>query len=271
MAVVGVSMVRDEADIIPAVIKHMWSQVDALLIADNGSIDGTREMLEAMMGSSTIPFVVVDDSEVGYYQSRKMTGLAAIARDLFEAEWIVPFDADEIWTHVGGWPLKDVLPGLKHDIIHVPLFDHVATGALDSEPIGRMGWRRPQAAPLPKTCFRWKPELTIGMGNHDVRIEEEIRQGTTIPGLMIHHFPYRSTRQVITKIRNGAQAYAATDLPDVYGGHWRGWGSILEAEGEPAIEKLFRKWHWREFPERKLTIDGESQPALVFDPVKLGV
>ena len=153
--VVGVVMVRDEADIIAPTIKHMQTQVDAIIVADNGSVDGTRRILDAMASDSLL---VVDDPVVGYYQS---------------AKWVIPFDADEIWLHVGGWPLRDVLPGLKHDVIHVPLFDHVATGPLtECDPIARMGWRRPKAAPLPKVCYRYDPELTIGMGNHDVRVGE---------------------------------------------------------------------------------------------------
>lgn len=267
MTVVGITMVRDEEDVIASTIMHMQGQVDALIVADNGSTDGTRRILDAFASDTVI---VLDDPVVGYYQSEKMTALARQAEAWFGAEWIVPFDADEIWMHVGHWPLRDVLPGLKHDIVHVPLFDHVATGELtDCDPISRMTWRRQQAAGLPKTCFRWKPDLTIGMGNHDVRIGDDILEGTTIPGLMIHHFPYRSVKQVISKIRNGAEAYAATDLADIYGSHWRGWGKILEAEGEPAIEALFRKWHWRETPDIGVFIDRESQPPLVFDPVRI--
>ena len=265
--VVGVVMVRDEADIIASTIKHMQTQVDAIIVADNGSVDGTRRILDAMASDSLL---VVDDPVVGYYQSAKMTALARQAHEWFGAEWVIPFDADEIWLHVGGWPLRDVLPGLKHDVIHVPLFDHVATGPLtECDPIARMGWRRPKAAPLPKVCYRYDPELTIGMGNHDVRVGEVRSEGTTIPGLMIHHFPYRSPEQVVRKIRNGAQAYAATDLREDYGDHWRGWGKILDREGEPAIEELFRKWHWREVPDRPHRIGDEHQPALVFDPVRL--
>ena len=46
---VGVSMVRDEEDIIGATVRHLLGQVDAVLIADNRSIDGTRDVLADIM------------------------------------------------------------------------------------------------------------------------------------------------------------------------------------------------------------------------------
>jgi hypothetical protein len=68
------------------------------------------------------------------------------------------------------------------------------------------------------------------------------------------------------KIANGAEAYAATDLPANYGAHWRQWGLILKRDGEEAIAELFRKWYWREHPGVKISIEGEISPPLRLDP-----
>ena len=60
-------MVRDEADIIVSVVEHMLSQVDFVIVADNNSVDGTRELLDELA------VTVVDDPDPAYLQSKKMT------------------------------------------------------------------------------------------------------------------------------------------------------------------------------------------------------
>src|SRR5262245_51477569 len=96
-------MVKDEADIIGFTVARMFGQVDEIIIADNGSTDGTRELLEQL------PVQLVDDPDPAYYQSRKMTDLAARAAAA-GAEWVIPFDADEVWYSPFG-RISDVLHG----------------------------------------------------------------------------------------------------------------------------------------------------------------
>ena len=267
MTVVGIAMVRDEADIIEYVIRHMATQVDAIAVYDNLSIDGTSDILDDLVRELPIPLVVLPDDEVGYEQSKKMTALAHLAYAEFGAHWIVPFDADEIW-YAPGQTIKQFLSQVRNTAtVECNLYDHVASAFdddLQANPIARLQWRREYAAPLPKVACRWHPSMKIGMGNHDVAYKN--KQAPWQQRMAIRHFPYRSSEQVIRKIRNGAQAYAATDLPEHYGAHWRGWGQILDLHGPGAIEELFRKWHWRENPDSVLTIDGEQQPPLRFDP-----
>jgi len=270
--VVAVTMVRDEADIIEHTVRNMASQVDAVIVADNMSKDQTRPILERLVDELPIPLVIVDDLEVGYNQSDKMTALALRARLELGADWVIPFDADEIWMPMD--PERTIKDVLLHthpswQTVEALLFDYVATAvdpADEPDPVKRLGWRRRRSAPLPKVACRWAPGLYIEMGNHGatfnglpaVQAEQNLR---------IVHFPYRSAEQVIQKIRNGAEAYAATDLDEKFGAHWRGWGRILDSEGEGAIADLFRKWHFREDPNSFHTIDGETQPPLILDPV----
>jgi hypothetical protein len=102
------------------------------------------------------------------------------------------------------------------------------------------------------------------MGNHGA----SYRGGTTIHDsqLVIRHFPYRSVEQLVRKVTNGAAAYKATDLDPRYGAHWRQWGQILDQSGPEAIDALFHTWYYRDEPAAELTIDGETQPPLIYDP-----
>ena len=269
---IAVTMVKDEEDVIRAVLRHMEAQVDGILIADNMSTDRTLDILTAVAEGSSIHVKIVVDHQVGYTQSVKMTALADIARKQMGAKWIVPFDADEIWVPTHHKRLADIPLNIGPDANVVPaaLFDYVATGLDDARqknPIKRLQWRRGYEAELPKVMCQWRSDMKIGMGNHDVSYATGKAEATE-PLIEIKHFPYRTAEQVVRKIRNGARAYEATKLPDHYGAHWRQWGQILELQGEEAIVELFHKWHWREDPTVDFEIDGDHQPALIYDPVQ---
>lgn len=253
LTTVAVSMVKDEADIIGSTVRHMAGQADHVIVADNQSSDGTRQVLESL------DVHVVDDPDPAYMQSQKMTTLARLAYEMFGADWIVPFDADEVWYSPFG-RIADVLEGIAPQwlVASATLYDHVATGddGADQDPVRRILWRRVEPGALPKVACRFREDLTIEQGNHGAYFDG----GTTIlPGqLVVRHFPYRSAEQFVRKARNGAEAYRATELPPDVGAHWRQYGAIAEAHGDEACADIFRQWFW--------VADPKSDPDLVFDP-----
>lgn len=263
--VVGIAMVRDELDVLPYTLLHMLTQVDGVLIADNGSRDGTGYWLRGLEDDR---IRVVDDPEVGYFQSRKMSVLAAVARDL-GATWVVPWDADEAWFAREGRRIGDVLADLPDSVLiaQADLWDHVATGEDpdDPNPLVRIGWRRPHCAPLPKVAVRPLPGLTILQGNHGATYDDRDIPPTVTNLLTIRHYSYRSAKQTIRKVRNGAQAYAATGLPDAVGAHWRQMGTMSDEQ----IATAYRTWHWRANPSKAIVIEGENQGPLVYDPAPI--
>lgn len=254
MTVWAVSMVKDEVDVISATVSRMLLQVDRVLIADNGSVDGTREVLDRL------DVEVLDDPEPAYYQSAKMTSLADRAREA-GATWIVPFDADEVWLTPGSRIATALaqLPDTTH-VAAATLYDHVATGIdPDSDPVTRMGWRRRDPVSLPKVACRALPGLTIHQGNHGAAYAGIDCPGVTGGELEVRHFPYRSAEQFVSKVRNGAAAYAATDLPEGTGAHWRQYGRHLDENGEQAlVDDVFRPHFF--------SADPEADETLVFDP-----
>lgn len=248
MSTFGISMVRDEADIVAETVGHMLAQVDQVIIADNGSTDGTREILE------DLPITLVDDPEVGYFQSRKMSALAARAADE-GADWIIPFDADEVWyAHAGR--IADVLAEQAVPVAAAQIVNHVAAMGddVDTSPVERIGWRQQRALPLPKVACRARLPVTIAAGNHGAHYPAGVEHGL----LEVRHFPYRSPEQFVQKAKNGAAAYAATDLPRSTGQHWREYGELIAEGGDEAGHAWFRKHFWSADPER--------DPNLILDP-----
>lgn len=271
MTTIGVSMVRDEEDIVRAVVENMLRQTDGVVIADNLSTDRTREILDEMALVDD-RVVVVADNDPAYTQSAKMTDLAHRARAMFGAEWIVPFDADEVWYSRFG-KISEVLANVppNHHVVPATLFDHVATGIDDpdvADPTERIQWRRDAPGVLPKIAARYRPDLVIEQGNHGAHYAEFV-PASFERLLTIRHFPYRSVEQLVRKVRNGADAYRAAGdrLSPDHGAHWRQWGDLLDSQGPGAIEALFREWYWRAAPRRPMMIGGERQPPLRLDPV----
>lgn len=248
MTVVAISMVRDEADIIEATVGHMIGQVDHIIVADNRSVDGTRGILESL------DITVVDDPEVGYFQSDKITALAHRARLEFGATWVVPFDADEWWVHPEG-RIADVLESVTAwPVVEAELFDHVATGVdPDGPPVERMQWRRRTPSGLPKVACRTGEDLVIHQGNHGASYEAP---HLSTSGLVVHHFPYRSAEQFSRKAANGAEAYAATDLSCDIGKHWRDYGALSDEQRRD----VFRRWFWVPEPDDSFVHDPVITP-----------
>lgn len=248
MAVVGISMVKDEGDVIEQTVGLMLGELDHVVIADNASTDGTRDILERLRRCGE-PITIVDDPEPGYFQSRKMTALAHRAARDHGADWVVPFDADERWYSPFG-RIADVLRENSASIASAALYDHVATGDDPAAgPLDSMFWRRRDPAPLPKVACRPYAPVTIHQGNHGADY------GDRVDGLLVvRHFPYRSAEQMIRKARNGGAAYAATDLPEDQGKHWRDYNRLSDEQ----LADVFREFFWARRPER--------DPSLIFDP-----
>lgn len=255
--VVGITRVKNEADIIEATISRMLRQVDHVLVMD-GSTDETTEILEAL------PVTLIRDETPTYEQPQQMTALAHQARE-FGAEWILGFDADEVWLSTEG-RIADRLAELPDEALlaPAPLFNHVVT-ALDDpddpDPVSRIQWRRPEPVPLPKVACRAREDLTIHFGQHGASFSE-VRHPLSATGvLQVKHYPYRSVQQLVNKIRVGGRQLVESNIDKSLGAHWRGFYETLERDGERGLESWFARWAY--------SADPENDPELVHDPCEL--
>jgi hypothetical protein len=232
-------MVKDEADVIERTLWNMAAQgCDAVVLLDNESTDGTSEILAALDGRvGRMQLEVFKDYEVGYYQAAKMTDLASYAGKSLGADWVWPFDADEIWTWPAG-PVKEAL-AVTSGVVEAYLFNHYETALdLGGHPFDSMGWRAKDALGLPKVIVEWRPGVAILPGNHAASGHAPAGQPV---GVIVHHFPYRGAEHFVRKAVNGGRAYAATDLGEDTGRHWRDYGRLVEEHGEDAARGFYRE------------------------------
>lgn len=255
-------LVKDEDDIIEHTLNHLKEQVDHVIVADNGSTDHTLGILNRLAKEDEAWLDYRHDPEVGYYQSAKTT---ALAREALERgfRWVLPCDADEYWYAPDGRPIRDWLDGLAPDvqIVRAAMFNHIPT-VLDpttGTPFQRIGWRKrePQELKFGKVCCRTRPDLRIDMGNHSAQTGGTALE---IPGLAVRHYSWRSPEQYVRKIRNGARAYAATDMPPGTGLHWRMFGMPDHPDFTAQVAAHYHEW----FCSR----DPDADDSLVYDPVE---
>lgn len=242
-----VSMVKDEMDILPFIYEQLLLEdIDGFVIADNMSSDGTREFLAEF--SKNVPNVtIVDDYEIGYYQSTKMNKLIDLAVTQ-GADRIIAADADEYWYTVDRTDtLGNCLRTMECDVAVATVWDMVPVMGGYDNPLIDFKYREPRVKALPSVAYKWRDGAYVTMGNHDVYHSANRAYDL----IAIRHFQYRSYDQFVKKLRNGRAAYEATTMPSSIGTHWRAGGLMTD-------EALQTEW---------LAII--NQERTVYDPVPL--
>jgi len=259
MKLIMTLLVKNEIDIIRENINfHLASGIDHLIITDNKSDDGTRDILSEYDQLNEI--TVIDEPGDDYSQYKWVTRMALLAGERHGADWIINNDADEFWIH----PEKSLKEALEVTTSPVQLcarrnmvfpFDTPETGAHWVERLRyrtaslteRVPLEDPLHDPLPdlyfnlnlpgKAIVRSKGLLGIEQGNHSARFEQPVKPEQN--EIVVYHFPVRSKQQFETKIRQGGQAYARNyELSEKVGWHWRRFYHRMEHEGlEAALQE----------------------------------
>jgi glycosyltransferase involved in cell wall biosynthesis len=226
--VFGISVVRNEVNIVRlTLLNHLALGLDRILVLDNGSTDGTRQVLSRLACDPRVRWI---GDQSPFLQARMTTELA---REAFRqgADWFLPFDADEFWycpeglmnvlaqTRAGALACQVVTFVQRRDqresapdaLLHmtrraVPVGTPEQSGALaDARDAGYVETRYP-----PKCITRATATLEIQAGNHVVTGLAGPLEPTNRIALL--HAPLRDRGRLTAKVEYGRRT-ALRGLP----------------------------------------------------------
>jgi hypothetical protein len=240
--VVAISCVKNEGDLVEAFIRHTAAVADHLIVLDNGSTDGTRDILSALQRRG-LPLDVVDDPSIGQWQWKRMTRLMHTAALDCGADWVLPLDADEFFVAAPGGGVfangADDVPA--EALLHVFWRTYVPRAGDDlSEinPVRRIRHRLVKEGHpwvkvvIPGTLARL-PAATLAQGSHALVVDGSSCLSRQCERAYLAHFPVRSPGQYAAKVAiHRLQYFAMTERDPSWGFHYADPFELLKKDPE---------------------------------------
>jgi hypothetical protein len=213
MRIAYVSMVKDEADIIRYQLAYYYKiGIRDFYIIDNGSTDGTYEILCDIGNKIRANFVLISDKELAYWQYQRINRLCALAiQD--GCTHVLPVDADELLFQEGNekFNIYDLLTqNMDVDVMKFEWWYYRTDDSDDKDevnPFLRIVHRdSPQQSTQTKVIVKYKQPMEICQGNHKLHDETNLNI-KHIDGLYYAHFSKRSVEHLRKKVVNLGKAY----------------------------------------------------------------
>jgi len=261
-AIVGV---KDERDLIKPCLERLWSVgVGPILVLDDQSTDGTRDVIERLSARSPAPLVRTTFAHDFGQNLRLDSDVFAPFMQQHSPDWLLFIDADEFLICVNN-DLRAILtksdaPVLSIERFNVPLTrdpfipasgtnsgDFLGVSLIASQEVLNRtlleetpGRRWIMHRILPKLVCRPEKVAHLGLGWHSASNS----RGQVIPvnaakGIVIVHLPMTTPERFVGKVDNAREFFRrwADHYPGEAAWHWKRWvdladRGLLDAEFE---------------------------------------
>jgi hypothetical protein len=233
MRIIGVSMVRNEADVIECFVRHHCRLLDHLVVVDHDSSDRTREILAALHAEG-LPLQLAQTHALANRQAQVLTTALRAAVREHGADYAFALDADE-FLRTDRTGLETALRALPPDGVGSLRWLTYLPGDDDEpHPLVRLRWRVPDEADhyvkvALGAALAARDGWVLAPGNHDVFVGAAGQltrvNARPLPDLRLAHLPFRTVEQLIVKV---VQGWLGTRLQEgqraatgAINAHWR--------------------------------------------------
>jgi hypothetical protein len=242
--------VYDQGDILHDFIEwNLHLGIDLVLVQDLGSTDGSRALLDRLARQGRVAWFSLSERDMTIYNPGN--ALAELARDKYQADWIILCDADEFLCPIDA-DLRTILrdaESKEFSMLSVPCFNMTgptikhgqsAVQALTlriDKPTRETGEQQLSGElPVPYIFIQHPPHTIVrasayqeyGTGAHSVK--GSWGQNGDIGRLRFLHYCIRGYDKFETKVRNTANWLNDNKhLQPNWGWHWRRWIRLNEA------------------------------------------
>ncbi len=237
-------LVRDEEEILEKnICHHLNHGVDMIIATDNGSIDGTVDILDKYQKKGVLEYL--SEKEQNYEQDKWVSRMAAMAVEKNNASFVVHCDADEFWYSATG-NLKDGIDEFC-DVVYVNVINYLPPRSLSTLFFNFDNFSflvsKTVSCPVPyddrissnlllyaypKKIITSRKVLNIAYGNDTPIYDGELKKSES-DLLHIHHFPIRSLKHFERKVINGGTSFLKNPLNnrDICW-HWKQWYQLYK-------------------------------------------
>lgn len=238
--IVAITMVKNEEDIIESFIRYTLTYADVILVVNHNSDDSTGEILEKLQQEG-LPIYVELFVDPRHLQAEVMTKLMYLALEQYDADIIIPLDADEFLLPFDKkMSVRKFLQTMsnKH-VITLPWYIHRLKNInnvsdefiLNLPAIRTSNPNKMSKIMVGKVFLQRNKNMSLRQGNHSLQDDgnsSKVIDTIRSEYLYLAHFNIRSEEQYLSKIIVGALADIAKFSMDTCAGAATEWRNGLK-------------------------------------------